>query len=65
MLGLAFPCSISSPAREREARFGTPIQFSSDDGFAIARFLRVLRCRDTRKTSKLQLIRLAEAEIRR
>ena len=38
----AFPFSISPAARELEARFGTPIQFSTEDGFAIGRFLRVL-----------------------
>jgi len=38
----AFPFPISPAAKELEARFGTPIQFTTDDGFAIARFLRVL-----------------------
>jgi hypothetical protein len=38
----AFPFTISPAARELEARFGTPIQFSTEDGLAIGRFLRVL-----------------------
>jgi hypothetical protein len=37
-----FPFGLSPAARELEARFGTPINFSTEDGFAIARFLRVL-----------------------
>jgi hypothetical protein len=37
-----FPFPMSPAAKELEARFGTPIQFSTEDGFAIGRFLRVL-----------------------
>lgn len=37
-----FPFTVSPVARELEARFGSPIQFSTEDGFAIGRFLRVL-----------------------
>lgn len=37
-----FPFTGSPAALALQARFGTPIQFSVDDGLAIARFLRVL-----------------------
>jgi hypothetical protein len=37
-----FPFPTSPAAQELQARFGTPIQFSTADGFAIARFLRAL-----------------------
>ncbi len=37
-----FPFPMSPAAKELQARFGTPIQFSTEDGFAIGRFLRVL-----------------------
>jgi hypothetical protein len=36
------PFSISPAAAELTARFGTPINFSTPDGFAIGRFLRAL-----------------------
>jgi cytochrome c peroxidase len=36
------PFAGSPAADELEARFGTPLNFSTEDGFAIARFLRVL-----------------------
>ena len=37
-----FPFPLSPAARDLVTRFGTPIQFSTADGFAIARFLRAL-----------------------
>jgi hypothetical protein len=37
-----FPFQVSPAARELERRFGTPLNFSVDDGLAIGRFLRVL-----------------------
>jgi cytochrome c peroxidase len=37
-----FPFPTSPAARDLVTRFGTPIQFSTADGFAIARFLRAL-----------------------
>ena len=50
-----FPFTISPAARELEARFGSPIQFSTEDGFAIARFLRVLNIAFNLDTAKQRL----------